>query len=416
MNKQSKSGITLIALIITIIVMLILVGVTVTVAVNGGLFEKSKEAAKGTEIGREKEELTSAITTAYDEATGKVYEAKLKEALGTGWSVDGEEGGPYTVKSPKQNTYKVAVDGTITEKKTIPEGTKLAEIYCDDENCTEETHLHKGDYVSYTPTTAQEYKPDGDKAGTYTGYTNSVQSIKQENLNWRVLGQDNSGNILLISGAPTKTGLGFKGHVGYNNYETVLKDTCKALYSNTDLGAKASSLTMDDIDTYLGGTNYDKTTFWGGSSSKGGYGYQNANEITSKFTYNKDTNTLTKADTTIPAKSLTSGAYNYSIEDTITDSKNKEILQGTNSAKPYYYWVASRSVYVYSAGANWCVGNADGGRVGANGDLCASGGVEYDGSLCLRPVVSLPSSVTIEQVKKIEGEVTETWNDPLNKY
>ena len=81
--------------------MLILVGVTVTVAVNGGLFEKSKEAAKGTEIGREKEELTSAITTAYDEATGKVDKAKLKEALGTGWSVDGEEGVPYTVKSPK---------------------------------------------------------------------------------------------------------------------------------------------------------------------------------------------------------------------------------------------------------------------------------------------------------------------------
>lgn len=40
--------------------MLILVGVTVTVAINGGLFEKSKEAAKGTEIEREKEELTSA--------------------------------------------------------------------------------------------------------------------------------------------------------------------------------------------------------------------------------------------------------------------------------------------------------------------------------------------------------------------
>ncbi len=396
--------------------MLILVGVTVTVAINGGLFEKSKEAAKGTEIGREKEELTSAITTAYDEATGKVDKAKLKEALGTGWSVDGEEGGPYTVKSPKQNTYKVAVDGTITEKKTIPAGTKLAEIYCDDENCTEETHLHKGDYVSYTPTTAQEYKPDGDKAGTYTGYTKSVQSIKQEGLNWRVLGQDDKGNILLISGAPTITALSFKGYVGYNNYETVLKDTCKALYSNTDLGAKASSLTMDDIDTYLGGTNYDKTTFGGGSSSKGGYGYQNANEITSKFTYNKDTNTLTKADTTIPAKSLTSDAYNYSIEDTITDSKNKEILQGTNSAKPYHYWVASRSVYVVSYGAYWCVDCVYYGAVDAHGYLCDSGGLEPGVSICLRPVVSLPSSVTIEQVSKKDGEVTETWNDPLNRY
>ena len=266
---KTKNGITLIALIITIIVMLILVGVTVTVAINGGLFEKSKEAAKGTEMGREKEELTSAITTAYDEATGKVDKTKLKDAL-SGWSVAGEEGGPYTVKSPNLNTYKVAVDGTITEKKTIPAGTKLAEIYCDDEKCTEETHLHKGDYVNYKPTTvAQAYAPDkGEGKGTYTGYTegDSEQSISQEDLNWRVLGQDDNGNILLISGAPTEAGLSFKGYVAYNNYETVLNEACNVLYSNTNLGATARSITMEDIDKYLGGNNYKKEGYRGGSS------------------------------------------------------------------------------------------------------------------------------------------------------
>ena len=46
--KKGK-GITLIALIITIIVMLILVGVTITVAINGGLFKISKESASKTE-------------------------------------------------------------------------------------------------------------------------------------------------------------------------------------------------------------------------------------------------------------------------------------------------------------------------------------------------------------------------------
>ncbi len=45
MKKQN--GITLIALIITIIVMLILVGVTVNVALNGGLFDTAKQAASG---------------------------------------------------------------------------------------------------------------------------------------------------------------------------------------------------------------------------------------------------------------------------------------------------------------------------------------------------------------------------------
>ena len=42
---RTEKGITLIALVITIIVMLILVAVTITMAVNGGLFEKAGEAA-----------------------------------------------------------------------------------------------------------------------------------------------------------------------------------------------------------------------------------------------------------------------------------------------------------------------------------------------------------------------------------
>lgn len=133
---KTKNGITLIALIITIIVMLILVGVTVTVAINGGLFEKSKEAAKGTEIGREKEELTSAITTAYDVETGVIKEDDLNKAL-NGWTVVGNGDGSYTVTSPKENNYKITSNGTVLEKNT------LAYIYCPKEDCTDNTHLHR---------------------------------------------------------------------------------------------------------------------------------------------------------------------------------------------------------------------------------------------------------------------------------
>ena len=41
---RAEKGITLVALVITIIVMLILVGVSITVAINGGLFDKAKTA------------------------------------------------------------------------------------------------------------------------------------------------------------------------------------------------------------------------------------------------------------------------------------------------------------------------------------------------------------------------------------
>lgn len=45
---KSQKGITLIALVITIIVMLILVGVTITMALNGNLFNYAKDATTRT--------------------------------------------------------------------------------------------------------------------------------------------------------------------------------------------------------------------------------------------------------------------------------------------------------------------------------------------------------------------------------
>lgn len=46
---KGQKGITLVALVITIIVMLILVGVSVTVAINGGLFTKAHDGATNTQ-------------------------------------------------------------------------------------------------------------------------------------------------------------------------------------------------------------------------------------------------------------------------------------------------------------------------------------------------------------------------------
>ena len=113
-NKQN--GITLIALIITIIVMLILVGVTINVALNGGLFGKADTAKKETNKAVEKEELSSAVVTAYDEKTGVISKSILETNLGTDWTVEGEEGGPYEVTTPKKNEFTVAQDGTINPK------------------------------------------------------------------------------------------------------------------------------------------------------------------------------------------------------------------------------------------------------------------------------------------------------------
>ena len=63
-HTSSYRGITLIALIITIIVMIILVGVTVNIALNGGLFETTKEATKATELEADREILQAGIIPA----------------------------------------------------------------------------------------------------------------------------------------------------------------------------------------------------------------------------------------------------------------------------------------------------------------------------------------------------------------
>ena len=54
----NNNGITLIALIITIIVMLILVSVTIRIAINGNLFNYAKEA-----VGKQKEAQLSELMT-----------------------------------------------------------------------------------------------------------------------------------------------------------------------------------------------------------------------------------------------------------------------------------------------------------------------------------------------------------------
>ena len=110
-----NKGITLIALIITVIVMLILVGVTINVALNGGLFEKAETAKVQTEKAVEEEQLMTAIVTAYDAKTGVVDKSTLQTELTKqgNWQISGD--GPYGVTSPKGNVYTVTKDGKIAE-------------------------------------------------------------------------------------------------------------------------------------------------------------------------------------------------------------------------------------------------------------------------------------------------------------
>ena len=117
----TQTGITLIALIITIIVMLILVGVTINVALNGGLFEKAKTASIQTEIAQIQEQLLLAKAVKIADNNGNV-----PENYGiTLASLDL----PANLKTKYNSKLAISADGTLhyiedevtSEEKTILE-------------------------------------------------------------------------------------------------------------------------------------------------------------------------------------------------------------------------------------------------------------------------------------------------------
>ena len=79
---KEKQGITLIALIVTIIVLLILAGVSVlTLAGDNGVLTRTKSAKKAYEIAEIKEEIQLEIIAKQTKNKGEISEDELKEIL-----------------------------------------------------------------------------------------------------------------------------------------------------------------------------------------------------------------------------------------------------------------------------------------------------------------------------------------------
>ena len=83
-NFRENQGITLIALVITVIVLLILAGVTIaTLTGDNGILTRAQEAKGSTEEAQEKEKLYMLLQGAYiNEHTGKIDKMEyLREEL-----------------------------------------------------------------------------------------------------------------------------------------------------------------------------------------------------------------------------------------------------------------------------------------------------------------------------------------------
>ena len=370
--KKNK-GITLVALVVTIVVLLILAGVSINLVLgNNGIIAKAKEA-----------ETKSAEARENDLKGMNALTEEMNNALG---------------EKPKVDLSKYKI----------------------------------GDYVNYTyDTVSSGYETKSEE----NGYGNQTIAQSTETLKWRILNIDEAnGTVDLVSAEPTSNTVRFQGILGYNNGPYIMDKICEALYSNNSRGIKARSIDLLDMEKHL---TSDGITARNGSSSTVKYGktktYASNTKYPSLYAGQKGAGVdvaETEVETKMEKIDITKGNDPYEeskaiaetepIKDssfgtgkplTVTSTYYGISINGTNygtagdvmkSNKPF--WVASRYVYADSDYASF-------GLRLASTDMyyyvvCDSNGNAYYGVYRLRPVVSLPSSI----LSDTKDAASEAWN------
>ena len=172
--KKETRGITLIALVITIIVLLILAAVSIaTLTGQNGILTRAQDAKTQTGVAEEKEAINLAYSGAVAEkrGTGDITASDLNREFGTnGTNATAEDGtdGEITVTfdPPSNRVYTIDADGNITEEGTNenPGGGQTGGV-------------QPGEIVETTE--KENYTdPDGDKATVPAGFV--VSKIPEE--------------------------------------------------------------------------------------------------------------------------------------------------------------------------------------------------------------------------------------------
>ena len=507
MKTKEMKGITLVALVITIVVLLILAGVSInTVLGDDGIIKKAKEAAEATKRASAEEEMNRLVLeyqlAKSDETLESFLQEKVTEGRIDGVTDNGDgtititkkvEGKDYTitVKKPvaptpsvkvgairvvsdstgagsslgeastrkgttlyimiestisggtttvspqvpyavtENGTYKFTVTGTVDGKTYTKNVTATVNQYKNGINLDE---IQIGDYVNYTydiDSASSSYTLES----KYSGYSSNQTIAQTTGLTWKVLNVDKENDTVdIISTNPTSSTVNFYNILGYNNGPYLMNEICKAQYSNKTLGVNARSINLLDMEKHLtaagitnrnactnevkyGTTNtYTSNTKYPSlyANQKGaGPNITAANastisqpDITKGNDPYEESKPIVPKGTTEPTTSSTYGTgspltvtktyYYIPINDTNYGTASSILANGTT------FWVASRYVDIYSDRASFGLRCAD---TCTNGlYLFYSRGDTRGNQMCLRPVVSLPSSL-------LTGEQTNgAWN------
>ena len=442
---KNNKGITLVALIITIIVLLILAMVSIRLVMNGGIIDKSKNAVDK----YSNEEIMEQIKLAYQEYQMAKYSEvgyTLQNALEkTGLDISGVEGNDSTGYEVKVNTrdgeksYVLQSNGSVgvasTEWADNGNGSWTKGIRT----------IQIGDVVNYNELSngAKSYTTDttkgiggsvGTQDSTTKKYPLNEKTYTTEDLTWRVLGVNASGQIELISEDPTSEDVYLANEEGYLYGPSELNTMCNSLYGKGKGAVSARSLNVDDVDKLAGiTTEADKKACISDYGSKWKYRYPTTEEVsgTRYMQYNKDTGSGYSDSWTnitysfsqtfrMPGESTTINStnpgYSPELNDTyyayaISQKVNKTAKDGTSIANllakgttssNISQWLASSSVNCGGSHAEFCVRNINGGNVNY-AYLFNSSGSGYSGNRRVHPVVSLESNI------QLSGDSTNGW-------
>ena len=385
MMKNTK-GITLVALVITIIILLILAGISIQAITQTNLFNKTEQAKGEMDNAQKKENETLSS-----------YTDRINEYL------------------PETLSYKVS-NGEI-------------EI---------------GAYVNYTPDEVtsdnEEYKELISNLATYSGDTEeeetTAKKIRQEkNIKWRVL-DVRDGQVRLISEVPIPTDaeendayLYFESYDGYNNGVKLIDDTCSTLYNNKTLASKVQNLKIEDIQEKMKEKDYSKfnerygKTFTyetenryypsillkekeqeitiGEKTIKGNeLGQSEQNEYIKQEESNEEADTL-KVKSTYWSKKMEEGDFD--------NSKYYELFIKKGTDNYEYYWLSSRCVIANSDDACFGVFNVNSGDLYVSESYYSSDQGYLDWYAC-RPVITLNSNVQIDTTSPGDGTENNGYN------
>ena len=126
---RNERGITLVALVVTIVVLLILAGVTITYALsNNGLFTKAKETA----MVSEQATIRDAVSSAQSEHMMEFYDTSkttkttvpdlIKKYVPSGWTVTAATPAPATENGVIKSGKVTVVTGSYTHTVEIENG------------------------------------------------------------------------------------------------------------------------------------------------------------------------------------------------------------------------------------------------------------------------------------------------------